>query len=249
MRPFLPVMFSRFRGLNVDRARCDLRSSMCSYALARVRRVACFFDVSLFCSTRYVSRLYFSDFDGTFLRVLCDNACVMSFRFRALPWLIACVFACVSVSPVYAGPNVLYSGTVVGVLGTIGVGSTLDRLQVSQPDGTTVSVLVVSGRTFVSSRDLLRPGQTVKIEGVFSSVAGEAVVLADSVEPSQPTEFDPSAKHDGRLSTMRYVLGAAAGIILGSGTMLLRHVLDRNAQTLPGSPPVRASISSGTVSF
>ena len=160
---------------------------------------------------------------------------------RARLLLVTLIFSTL-MGPVNAA-TLPYLGSQVEVTGVVQAGPTPDRIRVSDESGDVFEVVINRDTTFVSSHALLRADQVVRVDGRLASGRDGAGQTIDADEISAGS-FDLSNGNTKAHSRgWSIALGAAAGLLLGSGVYAFRKSLFGNAQATPA--PGTSTLSSG----
>ncbi len=152
----------------------------------------------------------------------------------------------VALAPVTAraATSLTYSSALLVVDGVITETPSHDRFTMTDGTGSTVDVRMEPGHTFIASRDIVAVGKSVE---VFGHASGSAEIVAEEVDAHGLQAFhDDKTKHTGAL---RYVLGAAAGVLVGSGIYGLSHGWFRAPGNATPSPSTGAALPAASVQF
>jgi hypothetical protein len=164
------------------------------------------------------------------------------------PHLIA-TFLLVSFVPGIAQATTLpYLGSQVEVTGVVQPGATIDRIRVADQAGDVFDVNVNRDSTFVSSHALLRAKQVVRVDGRLVSGRDGAGQTIDADEISDGSVDLTAGPGKPRNRGWAIALGAAAGVLLGSGVYVFRKTLfGTGAQPVNGatSPTVSSGVQFG----
>ena len=137
--------------------------------------------------------------------------------------------------------TVPYLGNQVEVTGVVQAGATADHFRVADQAGDVFDVIVNRDSTFVSSHSLLRAQQVVRVDGqLVSGRDGTGQTIAAEEISSGLIDLASGAKP--RSKALSIALGAAAGVLLGSGVYVFRRSIFGQPAAAPNSG---TSLSSG----
>jgi hypothetical protein len=138
--------------------------------------------------------------------------------------------------------TVPYLGNQVEVTGVVQPGATPDHIRVADQSGDVFDVIVNRDSTFVSSRSLLRAQQVVRVDGqLVSGRDGTGQTITAEEISSGLVDLASGAKPHSKAWSI--ALGAAAGVLLGSGVYVFRRSIF--GQQGAAAAPAGTSLSSG----